>query len=94
MKTTINKSRIMKRAWSIFKGSNPYSYSFSASLRRAWEVEKANIASEIKQAEKAAEKAELAAYRAKKAESTPNYSFMATCADQYKNAARGTYFGD
>ena len=38
-----NKSQIMKRAWNIYKGNNPYSYSFSAALRRAWEVEKAMI---------------------------------------------------
>ena len=32
MKTTskYNKSQIMKRAWNIYKGNNPYSYSFSA----------------------------------------------------------------
>lgn len=40
MKTQVNKSRLMKRAWAIYKGVNPYSYSFSAALRRAWEVGK------------------------------------------------------
>lgn len=33
-----NKSQIMKRAWNIYKGNNPYSYSFSAALRRAWRL--------------------------------------------------------
>lgn len=28
MKTRINKSEVMKRAWKIFRGKNPYSYSF------------------------------------------------------------------
>ena len=45
MKATINKSAVMKRAWSIFRGKNrDYNYNFSASLRRAWAVEKESIA--------------------------------------------------
>lgn len=30
MKTTISKSAVMTRAWEIFRGNNPYSYSFTA----------------------------------------------------------------
>ncbi|MGI6048872.1 MAG: hypothetical protein ACOYEG_12855 [Petrimonas sp.] len=55
MKTTINKSDLMKRAWAIFRsGHEFYSRSFSLSLQRAWEVEKANLKYRIEEAEKAA----------------------------------------
>lgn len=54
MKTRINKSEVMKRAWKIFRGKNPYSYSFSAALRRAWFVEKENARAEIERIERAA----------------------------------------
>ena len=41
----VSKSSVMKRAWLIFRsGHSFYSLSFSASLERAWMVEKANIA--------------------------------------------------
>jgi hypothetical protein len=52
MKTTnYNKSEIMKRAWSIYRGTSIYSVSFSIALSRAWEIEKENKAYEAKQAE-------------------------------------------
>lgn len=99
MKTQVDKSEIMKRAWRIFRGNNPYSYSFSDALRRAWFVAKANIAYEVKQAEIAAEKARLDAYHASdeyKAYKASGMSadFMAGCAASYSNAPAGTYFGD
>lgn len=56
-----NKSQIMKRAWNIYKGNNPYSYSFSAALRRAWEVEKAMIEYNEREAKRAAIETENAA---------------------------------
>lgn len=43
----ISRSNVMKRAWSIYRGESFYSGSFSLSLERAWEVEKAIIASNI-----------------------------------------------
>ena len=49
MKTQVNKSRLMKMAWTIYKCVNPYSYSFSAALRRAWEVEKATLEYETRE---------------------------------------------
>lgn len=61
MKTEVNKSKLMKRAWAIYKGVNPYSYSFSAALRRVWEVEKATLEYEAREARKAAIKAENSA---------------------------------
>jgi hypothetical protein len=54
MKMRINKSEVMKRAWKIFKGKNPYSYSFSAALRRAWFVEKENARVNAERIERAA----------------------------------------
>lgn len=86
MKPTTNydKSRVMKRAWSIYKGNTPYSYSFSAALRRAWEVEKAD-------AEYAERKARMAAF-----EGVSGFSgvSMTGCADYYNNARNGQYMGD
>ena len=93
MKTQVNKSRLMKRAWAIYKGVNPYSYSFSAALRRAWEVEKATLEYEAREARKAAIEAENAAARAKHT-SVTNVSWMAGAAAYYSNARPGQYFGD
>ena len=45
----------MTRAWNIYRGKYHYSDSFAECLRRAWEVEKANV---IYNARKAAEEAE------------------------------------
>jgi hypothetical protein len=46
-----------KRAWSIFRSPVPHKYkdSFSASLKRAWQVEKENIEWEEAKRKKAAE---------------------------------------
>jgi hypothetical protein len=86
MKTRINKSEVMKRAWKIFRGRNPYSYSFSAALRRAWEVEKANAACRVREAQKESAKT---AYRP-----VLSAAFEAGCAAYYRNAVQGQYFGD
>jgi hypothetical protein len=93
MKTQVNKSRLMKRAWTIYKGVNPYSYSFSVALRRAWEVERATLEYEVRVARKAAIEAENAAARAKQT-SVTNVSWMAGAAAYYSNARPGQYFGD
>lgn len=92
MKTTskYNKSQIMKRAWNIYKGNNPYSYSFSAALRRAWEVEKAMIEYNERKAKRAAIEAENAAAKAKRISN----AWTIGCLDYYQNARPGQYFGD
>jgi hypothetical protein len=92
MKTTskYNKSQIMKRAWNIYKGNNPYSYSFSAALRRAWEVEKAMIKYNEREAKRAAIEAENAAAKAKRISN----AWTIGCLDYYQNARPGQYFGD
>lgn len=46
----VDRSKVMSRAWKIFKGGR-YSTSFGVCLRRAWEVEKSNIAYAAKQEE-------------------------------------------
>ncbi len=91
MKPTINKSRLMKRAWNIFRGHNPYSYSFSAALRRAWEVEKENVRHEAEKAEKAAKRALMNDLRSPVEVSE---SWNAGAAAYYATARPGTYFGD
>lgn len=97
MTTTISKSQVMKRAWRIFKGSNPYSYSFSASLRRAWHVEKANIRYEAEQAEQARIAAHIAEVYERR-RNLPPVDYALACAEavtrDYWNARPGTYFGD
>jgi hypothetical protein len=52
MKTTekISKAAVMTRAWNIFRGKYHYSDKFSECLRRAWQVERDNVASRAKQA--------------------------------------------
>jgi hypothetical protein len=100
MTTTINKSRLMQRAWNIYRGNNPYSGNFSISLRRAWEVEKENAryAEEQAQAE-----AERIATEIRRAELRANPNYEAECKAAYKRGANdyylnyhrfGTYCGD
>lgn len=93
MKSQVNKSKLMKRAWTIYRGVNPYSYSFSVALCRAWEVERATLEYEVREARKAAIEAENAAARAKQT-SVTNVSWMAGAAAYYSNARPGQYFGD
>lgn len=98
MKTKVNKSNLLKRAWSIYRGTSVYSFSFSDSLKRAWEVEKENIAyaerKEQEAAEKEAEAKRLAEHKAKNGEANWNEIMGSYIADQYANAPAGTYFGD
>ncbi|WP_080903356.1 hypothetical protein [Parabacteroides sp. Marseille-P3160] len=49
MKRTEVLRSVMKRAWSIYRGSSIYSYSFSESLRRAWKIEKENAAERLEE---------------------------------------------
>ena len=43
MKTRVNKTEVMKRAWTIFKNNKSLFPTFSLALTRAWEVEKATV---------------------------------------------------
>ena len=92
MKTQVNKSRLMKMAWTIYKCVNPYSYSFSAALRRAWEVEKAALEYEAREARKTAIEAENAARSTRIG--NVNALWMSGAAAYYSNARPGQYFGD
>lgn len=100
MKTGIDKSKVMKRAWNIFRGNTPFSYSFSAALRRAWEVEKANIEYTAKKEAEETERARLAAWQAsdeyKTIKNSNEYrnAWSAGIASEYANARPGQYFGD
>ena len=96
MKTTINKSRLMKRAWSIYKDDNAWSYKFSDSLRRAWEIEKAAIAYEARKAAEAAERARVETIVSKHQNTTIEYSgiFHAGMIAYYRDTRPGQYFGD
>ena len=96
MKTSIDKSKVMRRAWNIFRSkSSPYSYSFAESLRRAWHVEKAEIAYVAKLAQQAIEKAERAAWNAERRNNPVSESFLAGCAAEYAAGSNGRkYFGD
>lgn len=91
MRTTINKSKVMKRAWNIFRGNNPYSYSFSAALNRAWIVEKESIRFEAEKAEreKAANKTRVSSELV-----GMGVDYNNGVAEYYRTAPAGTYFGD
>lgn len=90
----INKSRLMKRAWNIYRGNNPYSGNFSIALRRAWYVEKETIEYELKKIAEAEEKARMA--ERIKTQSDVNLdnepSFCAGLLKYYGNSNR--YYGD
>lgn len=91
MSAQINKSRIMKRAWEIYRQENnavrfgwgsSRKYEFRFALSRAWREEKQAVAM---------------ANTPKTINTvvdTPSLAFMAGAAAQYDNAVRGTYFGD
>ena len=85
MKAQVNKSKLMKRAWNIYKGNNPYSYSFSAALRRAWAVEKEYLEYNERKAED------------KKLPGFGSYAFSEAFGGitaYYRTARPGQYFGD
>lgn len=102
MRTGIDKSKVMKRAWDIFRGNNPYSHSFSDALRRAWEVEGAWIAYEEEKAAKEAERARLEAWRAsaeykaitENAQYCNTWNAGITAYYANANARTGQYMGD
>jgi len=54
MKTTISKSAVMTRAWSIYNNNRNMFPTFSLALTRAWKVEKQNAADKAKEARDAA----------------------------------------
>lgn len=91
MKTTIDKSKVMKRAWNIFRGKSLYSYSFSDSLSRAWFVEKEAIAYAQRKAEELVRKESMPVISGF-SEHSPE--FEAGIVNYYKNAPARTYFGD
>lgn len=93
MKTQISKSKVMTRAWNIFRGNNPFSYSFSAALRRAWEVEKATIIYEAKKTEEV-ERAEFRKNNPVKESIDWYNAYNPAISNHYSNAPRGAYFGD
>lgn len=97
MKTTtlkISKSNVMKRAWSIFKsGHSFYSLSFSIALTRAWEVEKATIAYNIKKQK------ESELFESNKNNSNEMRANVYTASERgaliaYYNRGSGVYYGD
>lgn len=100
MKIGIDKRKVMKRAWNIFRGNTPFSYSFSAALRRAWEVEKADIEYTAKKEAEETERARLAAWQASDEYNTMiksierRNSWNAGISAYYVNAHLGQYFGD
>ena len=103
MKSKINKSQLMQRAWNIYRGRSAWSGNFSCSLRKAWEVEKANIAYEEEKAARAAEQARVDALREERRRNNIDTDAMwrdameslgPAIAAWYDNAPHGTYFGD
>ena len=96
METTINKSRLMKRAWSIYRSNNAWSDKFSSSLCRAWEIEKATIAHEARKAAEATEKARLATIASENQNTAIEYNelFHASMIAYYRDARPCQYFGD
>ncbi|MDL2320707.1 hypothetical protein LJC45_06215 [Alistipes sp. OttesenSCG-928-B03] len=95
MKATIDKSRLMKRAWQLYKGVNGF-FTFSGALRQAWREEKERVISLNK-------RLELEAIRARNAEGNRiaqeefnrmNALMSVAIAHQYANARPGQYFGD
>lgn len=93
MNPTINKSQLMKRAWNIFRGNNPYSWSFSESLRRAWFVEKDNIRYEAEKAEKARKAAERAARQPIEIDNRSE-AYIKGMMQFYSDMPQNAYYGD
>lgn len=100
MKSQVDKRKVMIRAWAIFRGKNPYSGSFSESLKRAWFVEKATIEYNERLAIEAQRKAELDAnYKRwvadlKKNESELKKITASACQKYYESKQSGQYCGD
>ncbi len=85
MKTTYNKSRIMKNAW-VLKRFNK-TMSFAACLRKAWFNEKMNVA-------RAKVEGRVETNEVKNYEPARSASFVAGCLDYYASARNGQYLGD
>lgn len=85
----INKSAVMARAWNIYNNNRNMFPTFSSALSKAWEVEKANLASSRR---KAAEEKQTAWYNANKEVLTGFiFSNMTSVEQTYIN---NTYNGD
>ena len=87
METKIDKSKVMKRAWGIYCLNMTLYSSFSACLKRAWQIEKENMVYNNKQEAISQEETQLGLY-----EST--IGDMSGCASWYANARSGQYMGD
>lgn len=98
MKNTINKSQLMKRAWDLYRNHrDSYDfYLFKNCLRRAWEIEKSNIAHEQRKFEEAANEARFEALRKERSNKPFEHGteFYAGMREFYTNARRGQYMGD
>ena len=88
----IDKSRLMKRAWNIYRGNNPYSGNFSIALRRAWYVEKETIAYQLQQLAEAEAKARKTERSSSNCNLEKSPSFIAGLLNYYGNSNR--YYGD
>ena len=91
MKPTINKSRLMKRAWTIYRNSRKLIFgvkntpvTFSYALTRAWAIEKANAAVAIQTTHTSRQSGVW----------NPSPEMQASIANWYETAPAGTYFGD
>mgnify|MGYP005875867423 CR=1 FL=1 len=102
MKATIkyDLSKIMKTAWTIFKGNTPYSYSFAAALSRAWYVAKAEKAYEAEQEriaraieERKAREARITDADREAAKAAMKAAMVAGCLKYYTEATN-RYYGD
>lgn len=100
MKSQVDKRKVMIRAWAIFRGKNPYSGSFSESLKRAWFVEKVTIEYNERLAIEAQRKAEADAnYKRwlanmKNGESKLKEIIASACQEYYESKQSGQYCGD
>lgn len=94
MKTTIDKSQLMKRAWEIYRreknaprlgwGRGHGAFEFRTALRMAWKEAK----------RRAAVRATSTGGHTRQT-FTPNPAFAAGCLDYYASGSNGrTYFGD
>lgn len=100
MKPTIDKARLMKKAWSIFRNGTPYSHSFPASLRKAWEIEKADAEYIGRKARIAAFEIASTAWSGRGVQTSADVADVATswtgrgASAYYRDARHGQYLGD
>lgn len=79
METTINKSRLMSRAWYLVKNQG---YSLSWAMTKVWKEMKEYIAEKLLEIE------------SNKLPEYQGSTYTPDLYDYYHNAPRGTYFGD